>query len=189
MIFLIYCLPEDSAILGYNAVSTDNLTHTASYLRRKKSSVKKLQKPPELAYYFPACITSSSAFKSIPPSYFLPLLIFNQSAVSNIYADSLWLAGTVQLSMEWAACKYVNELFVDANRKILLLSKSSHRTLQESSWFCRKYFGKCSVMQDQCAGCITCYETKIWDMLHGSFIWRDKSPDFIRMAMTMTVPV
>lgn len=39
MIFLIYCLPEDSVILGYNAVSMDNLTHVASYLRREKSSV------------------------------------------------------------------------------------------------------------------------------------------------------
>ena len=53
MVFLIYSLPEDSAILGYNAVSMDNLTHVASYLRRKKSSVKNLQK-------FRTCILLSS---------------------------------------------------------------------------------------------------------------------------------
>jgi len=52
MIFLIYCLPEDSVILGYNAVSIDNLTHTASYLRRKQSSVKKPQKPQNLRITF-----------------------------------------------------------------------------------------------------------------------------------------
>jgi hypothetical protein len=46
----------------------------------------------------------------------------------------------------------VTELFVDASRTILLFSKSSHRTLQESSGFCRTYFGKCSAMRDECAG-------------------------------------
>jgi hypothetical protein len=52
MIFLIYCLPEDSVILGYNAVSIDNLTHAASYLKRKKSSIEKLQKPQNLHIIF-----------------------------------------------------------------------------------------------------------------------------------------
>ena len=52
MIILIYCLPEDSVILGYNAVSMDNLTRIASYLRRKKSSVKKPRKPQNLHITF-----------------------------------------------------------------------------------------------------------------------------------------
>jgi hypothetical protein len=49
----------------------DNLTHAASYLRRIKTSAKKLQKTSEVAYYLPACVISSSAFKSIPPPSFL----------------------------------------------------------------------------------------------------------------------
>jgi len=71
MIFLIYCLPEDYVILGYNAVSIDNLTHLASHLRRKKPSVKKPQNPQNLHITFHpvSCQVQHSRAFLLPTSY------------------------------------------------------------------------------------------------------------------------
>lgn len=173
MIFLIYSLPEDSAILGYNAVSMDNLTHVASYLRRKKSSVKNLQK-------FRTCILLSSPCLvkfSIQEysSSLLPTSCWCSSTVlfkTSLLVVSDWLVqhtvkygmGCMQVS-DWVICGCKQKNFAI----IKIFSQNPTRT----SEFCRTYFGKCSAMRDQCVGC-----TVMSDVLRLEYETRYKAVSF-----------